>query len=144
MKNLILICLMLLIGYSLRGQEAVSAYARGKNSYLLFAKQPYDSNRTYTIICFSRAGKMDQTSATLKQFANVVTCEWNTSADADIVLSPYNIRSKETSGGNLQLDGSDFSLNTTSPLAYLVLLDLKPQLLCCGDDCDSRLRNFFR
>lgn len=143
MKYILTICLMLLVAYSVYSQEAVKAYAQGEDSFLLFSKEPYDASKNYTIVCFSQPGQVQDITATLKQFGTIVICEWLTAQDADKVLTPYNITTTVKAGRTLQLTGQEFSLNTTSPFAYLVLLDLKPQLLCCGIDCEKRLTTYF-
>lgn len=139
-----LIVLVLLVAKTVHAQEAVQAFASGENSFLLFTKEPCDTTQTYTVICFAGGGKRVDPIPGLEKVANVVPCVWNTEQDANAILTPYNIHATAGLGKTLQLTGSGFSLNTTSAVAYLVLLDSKPQLLCCGADCHARLNDFFR
>lgn len=143
MKKLLNIFILLALAKTAWSQEAVKAYAKDENSYLLYTKTPYDASKKYTVICFQQEGEASEAISGLTGVANIITCIWKTAADVNPITSQHNITASVNANRTLELKGIDFLVNTTSSPAYLVLLDQKLQLLCCGDDCAERLGSFF-
>lgn len=125
-------------------QPAVEVYAKGENTYFKFTDDPYDSSKRYVVIQLSPAGNKPNVVSEIPPATIVVVCEWKTPDDIGISLSNYQIRASLTETGKIRLDGPGYTLSTTSDHSYLVLLDNKPQVLCCGPDCTKRLRTFFK
>lgn len=125
-------------------QPAFEAYAKGENTYLKFTDDPFDASKRYVVIQLSPADNKQDTLLEISPAATVVVCEWRTPDDIGISLSNYHIRASLTETEKVRLEGPDYTLSTTSDHSYLVLLDNKPQLLCCGPDCTKKLRNFFK
>lgn len=143
MKRILSACVVVLVAHMTHAQQPVVAYAKNENTYLRFTKEDYDASKKYTIIRLSPKEKKSNPIAGLDNVANVVDCAWSSSEDLDKVLPDYGIKSTMHSNNLLQLDGPNYSVNTTSDIAYLVLLDQKIQLLCCGNECEKRLAAFF-
>lgn len=143
MNKLLTILVSLLIVHSVCAQEAVEAYAKDENTYLKFTKEAYDPSKTYTVIRFYPQGKQPAAFEVPSRTLDVVDCEWKTQDDLDKVLTQYRIKASMSSGNLLRLDGPDYTFNTTSEHAYLVFLDNKIQVVCCGEGCRKRLSGFF-
>ncbi len=143
MKRIFSACVVVLVAHMAHGQQPVVAYAKNENSYLRFTKEDYDASKKYTIIWLSPKEKKSNPNAGLDNVANTVDCAWSSSEDLDKVLHDYGIKSTVHSNNLLRLDGPDYSVNATSDISYLVLLDQKIQMLCCGDECEKRLAAFF-
>jgi hypothetical protein len=133
---------------------AAYAYARGDDSYLDFTGETYKADKKYVIVKLWNASTpltgaektalSDLKVQLAKRNAEIVELEWRTEEELQAALKRYDFTVAVKDGKHINLKRDNFSLNTTSGNAVLVLEDTKPVSLCSGKDCEERLKRFFR
>jgi|SRR5829696_3357269 len=134
-------------------ESAVYAYAKGSDSYLLFS-DTYKADKKYVVFKFWQEGQpltaQEKTDLEMlqKQLAKkgmeVKVVQWKTRSDLESLLNTYNVKIVSKDDNHLNIKGDNFSLNTTSGKATLVLEEGRPLSLCSGTNCEDRLKTFFK
>jgi hypothetical protein len=133
---------------------AAYAYAKGDDSYVFYSNDTYDADKKYIVLKIWQENQplTEQEKSDLemlkkhlaKKNAEVREIKWKSEEDLQTALNGYNIKASSNDGKHISLKGEKFTLNTTSGKALLVLEDDKPLSLCSGQNCEERMKVFFK
>lgn len=133
--------------------KAIRAYSSGNDSYLLLSGDNYDPEKKYTVIKFWKSNTQvseaeEENLAILKENLErknieLVSFQWKEEADLEKVMTKYNFDVEVKESGLIKLKKDNYTLNTTSGNAVIILEDGKPLSLCSGSNCETRLKVFF-
>ena len=138
---------------STKASSAVSAYAKGDDSYLIFADNTYKPDKKYVVVKFwnESAPITDKEREEInylkkhlaKKNVEVIDFQWKTVEDLKQNLSKYNFSVDALSDKRICIKGDNFNLNTTSGKALFVVEEGKPLSLCSGKNCEEMVKTFF-
>ena len=134
--------------------NTVMAYANGNDSYLRYSNKGYDAKKKYVVLKFwsekepqSESEKQDIAylkKHLAKKDIEVVDFEWKTEEDLKKVLDKYNLTVNVINDKRVHVKNENFSVNTTSGKALIVIEDNKPFSICSGKKCESNLKGYFK
>ena len=138
---------------SVKAPSAVSAYAKGDDSYLVFSDNMYKTDKKYVVVKFWNESapitdrereEIDYLKKHLaKKNVEIVDFQWKTVEDLKQNLSKYKFTVDALSDKRICIKGDNFNLNTTSGKALFVVEDGKPMSLCSGKNCEELVKSFF-
>ena len=133
--------------------QAVTAYAKGDDSYVAFFGNTYQAEKKYVVFKVwkedSPLTENERTEWALlkeplaKKGVELVMVSWKTEEDLKAAFAKYGLTITATDGKHIRLQNGRSQLNTTSSKAVYVIENSKPVTLCSGNNCEDRVKYFF-